>query len=414
MIVILICMFSYSEPGDTNIYAGMNSYIAQFSRFWEAVYETSPSGFRTSQGCVDFTGWYTLYEAKTEADFNNTFSMRYRFHMLRNYDDTITQHRFEPTMRIAPNLYAHVVIVPFYQKPHNETGIGVSWRKGYTDWLALYALVQRYDHNFSMMFINEGPDRTPYEKLPVKFEVDARGETDWLRVRFHGEFGTKSHQYLDWPDSIYYVWDRYKDSTGSWGRVEVEPVDNLWLGGRFMLEQDRRYTTWRAWQDSVAYDSLLEYWVEPFIAFNPTEKVMFEIAYRFWDLDHRMDSVTYYSDFDILSTLISWQPVDWFLFEGGYQRSRRFRYNNDTTILEPWKGKAGQPQSRLIFNFEFRLKSGMMFTVKEGLEMDYFPRDLFRSPHNHTYVLLYMPLVLPDKDKSEKSRIRARSLLSIQ
>ncbi|MBD3286215.1 hypothetical protein GF359_06740 [candidate division WOR-3 bacterium] len=407
MLTIFICLFTYVEPGDTNIYAGMNSYIAQFSRYWETVYETSPSGFRTSQGCVDFIGWYMLYNAKTEADFNKTFSMRYRFHMLRHYDDTITQHRFEPTMRVVPNIYAHVVMVPFYHKTHNETGIGLSWRRGCTDWLGVYALVQRYDHNFSLMFINEGPDRTPYEKLPVKFEVDGRGETDWLRARFHGEFGTRSHQYLDWPDSAQYIWDRYKDSTGLWGRIEVQPVKGLWTGGRFMWERDRWLTTWRQWQDSVTYDSLYEYWVEPFVSYNPTERLMFEIAYRFWDVSRRMDTVDYYSDFDVFSSLICWQPVDWFVFEGGYQRSVRTRYNNDTTIREPWKGEPGQPQSRLIFDFEFRLKSGMMFSIKEGLEMDNFPRRLFRSPHNHTYVLLYMPLAVL-KPETEKESIKVR------
>ena len=400
MFAVTLFILAYVQPGDTNIYAGMNSYLAQFSRFWEKTYEISPSGFRTSQGCVDFTGWYQLYEAKTEADFNKTFSMRYAFRMLRNYDDTITQHRFEPTMRLAPNLYAHVVMVPFYQKPHNETGIGVSWRKGNTDWLAFYAIVQRYDHNFSLMFIPEGPDNTPYKPLPYKFELDARGELDWLRVRLHGELGTRSHQYVNCPDSIQNVWDKYRDSSGAWGKIELRPLQPLWLGSRFSLELERSYTTWRAFTDSVTYDTIKESWFEPFVALYPSDRLMFEFAYRLWDVSRAMDTVTYRSDYDIFTSLISWQPVDFFVFEGGYQRSRRFRYNDDTLIMEPWKGDPGRPQSRLIFDFEFRFKSGMMFTIKEGLEMDRFPTQLFNSPHNHTYISLYMPLALPKKDES--------------
>lgn len=401
MIAILVSVLAYVQPGDTNVYAGMNSYIAQFSRHWEYVYETSPSGFRTSQGCVDMSGWYMIYQAKTEADFNRTFSMRYRFHMLRNYDDTITQHRFEPTMRLAPNLYAHVVIVPFYKKYHNESGVGIAWRKGYSNWFAVYGLAQRYDHNFSLMHTPEGPINDPYGKIPFKFEVDVRGELDWLRVRLHAELVTGSNQYLNWPDSMQYVWDRDRDSSGVWGRIEVRPITELWLGSRFLWERDRSQTLWPGWQDSVTYDTLHEYWFEPFLAFHPTPRITFEFAYRFWDVDHDMDTVSYYSDYDIFSSLISWQPVDWFLIEGGYQRSRRYRYNNDTLILEPWGGEPGAPQSRLLFNFEFRLKSGMMLTIKEGLEMDYFPRQLFRSPHNHTYILLHMPLAVLRSDKSE-------------
>jgi hypothetical protein len=41
----------------------------------------------------------------------------------------------------------------------------------------------------------------------------------------------------------------------------------------------------------------------------------------------------------------------------------------------------------------------MMLTIKEGIEMDAYPRKTFYSPHNHTYVSLYLPLAILNKDK---------------
>lgn len=402
MMLILLGLLAYVEPGDTNIYGGMDANIAQYSHYWEYLYETSPSGFRTSQGCLDMAGWYQIYDVKTEADFTRTFSIRYRFHMLRYYADTITQHRFEPSLRIWKNLYAHLVIVPYYQKPDNETGLGLSWREGHRNWIAFYASLSQYDHNFSLMHTRPGPIRDPFSQIPYKFELDARGELDWLRVRLHGELVTRSSQYLDWPDSLWEVWERDHDSTGVWGRLEIRPVSNLWIGTRFNWERERTQTRWPG-RENVTADTLRDRWVEPFVSLYPSDRVELRLEYRIWDVNRDMDSVRYYSDLDVFSSLISWQPFDFMLFEGGYQRSRRYRYNDDTTILEPWKAEPGGPQSRLLFNLEFRFKSGAMLSLKEGLEMDRFPRELFRSPHNHTYVLLHLPLVLPRKKDPEPS-----------
>ena len=397
--IILLGLLAFVQPGDTNIYGGMNSNIYQFSRYWEWVYERSPSGFRTSQGCTDFSGWYQVYDAKTEAAFNRTFSLRYRFQALYNYDDTINDHRFEPTMRIFGNFYTHIVIIPYYKKNHNEAGVGIAWRRGHTDWLAFYALVKRFDHNFSLMHMPEGPTKDPFEQIPYEFEIDARGELDWARVRLHADLGIQSHQHLDWPDSIQYVWDRYHDSSAVWGRLELRPVKNLWLGSRFSLRWERTETRWRE-SDSVTFDTLRNFWVEPFVSIHPTERLEFRLEYKMWDVRRDMDSVTYYSDYDILSTLASWHALPVLVIEAGYQRSRRYRYNNDTLIAEPWDGS--QTQSRLLVNLELRLKSGMMLVIKEGLEMDFFPKELFRSPHNHTYVSLHLPLALPRKGDSNK------------
>ena len=401
MMIVLLGLLAFSQAQDTNIYIGMDVNIAQFSRYWEMVYETSPSGFRTSQGCHDMKYWYQIYEAKTEARFNRTFSMRYRFCMVRDYEVAITSHRFEPTLRIWRDLYAHLVIVPAFYKKDDEAGLGMAWRRGSTDWVALYAIAQAFDHNFSLMYSPQGPDNDPFRRIPFKFELDARGEAQWLRMRFHGELGTRSNQYLDWPDSIQYVWDRDQDMSLAWGRLELRPVRNLWVGTRFGWSGDRSRTLWPGRDaNRLTADTLRELWVEPFIALSPTDRLELRIEHRIWDTRRDMDSLTYFRDYDVLSTIASWHPLPALLIEAGYQRSWRYRYNNDTLIPEPWSGR--HSQSRLLFNLELRLRSGMMLTIKEGLEMDFFPKDLFRSPHNHTYISLHLPLAILSKDKQVK------------
>ncbi|MBA7644445.1 hypothetical protein ES703_52189 [subsurface metagenome] len=397
MSVILLGLLAFVQPEDASVYYGMDMNIAQFSRYWEWVYETSPYGFRTSQGSHDMEHWYQIYEAKSEIAFARNFNLRYSFRALYDFDFSMYEHRFEPTMRAAPNLYLHLVVVPFYFKKENEAGIGLAWRRGSADWLAFYAIAQHLDHNLSIYFVPEGPDRDPYTRIPLKFEVDARRELRWARLRLHAELGTQSAQYLDWPDSNWYEWERDRDRSFAWGRLELQPLKNLWVGTRFSWRIDRIQTRWSA-QDSLTADTVRDRYIKPFVSYSPTERLELLCTYQIWRMDRDMDSVSYRRNYDVLTALISWNPLPVFVFEAGYQRSWRYRYNDDTLIAEqtwpPWR--AGHAQSRLLFNFEFRFRSGLMFTIKQGIEMDCFPEGTFSYPHNHTYVSIHMPLAFFD------------------
>lgn len=397
MVTLIVAILGFSLASDTNIYGGMDANIIQFSRYWEEVYETSRSAFRTSQGCLDMTFWKVVYDGKFEAAFSPTFSLRYRFRMVGDYDEEFAEHRFEPAMKVWKDLYAHLVISPAFRKRDDEAGFGLAWRHGSTNWLALYGVAEAFDHNFALKYVSDGPSNDPFRRIPLKLELDARGELDWARVRLYSELGTQANQYLVWPDSSWEEWNRFFDKSLAWGRLELRPLTGLWLGSRFSWCRSRSETRWPA-QGQVIADTLTDLWFEPFISWYPRENLELRGEYRFWDTYRNTrnthntrdtDSLTYHRDWDILSTLVSWQPLPVLVVEGGYQYSCRYRYNYDTLISEPWSGR--HTQSRILLNLELRLKSGMMFTIKEGLEMDLFPRDLFRSPHNHTYVSLLVP-----------------------
>lgn len=398
MVTLIVVLLGFSLPSDTNIYGGMDANIIQYSRYWEEVYETSRSAFRTSQGCLDMTFWKVAYDGKFEVAFNPTFSLRYRFRMVGDYDEEFAEHRFEPTMKIWKDLYAHLVISPAFRKCSDEAGLGLAWRHGTANWLALYGVAEAFDHNFALKYVPQGPANDPFRRIPLRLELDARGELDWARVRLYSELGTQANQYLVWPDSSREEWDRYFDKSLVGGRLELRPLTGLWVGSRFSWSRTRSETRWPA-QGTVTADTLTDMWFEPFFSWYLSEKLELRGEYRIWDTYRNTDSVTYHRDWDIISTLVSWHPLPVLVVEGGYQRSSRYRYNNDTLIREPFSGR--HTQSRILLNLELRLKSGMMFTIKEGLEMDFFPRDLFRSPHNHTYVSLLVPFKAVPWSKGE-------------
>jgi len=393
MSVILLVILAFVQPEDESTYYGMDMDIAEFSRYWEQAYETSPFGLRTSQGCHDMRHWYQIYEARAEAALAGPFSLRYRFFMLRDYETSITKHRFEPTMRVARDLYLHLVAVPSYFKKEDEAGIGLAWRRNFTDWVAVYAIAQGFDHNVSLMYTPAGPKNDSFMQIPYRFEVDARGELDWMRLRLHAELGTRSQQRLCWPDSALYEWERDRDQSSAWGRIELEPLNDLWVGTRFAWHLDRTQTRWHV-QNVVTADTLRDRWIKPFVSFSPTERLELSCAHQIWRMNRDMDSVSYRRDYHVLTALMSWNPWPFVVFEAGYQRAWRGIYNDHALIAEPYAGSL--TQSRLLLNLEMRFRSGFMFTIKEGIEMDNFPRGTFEYPHNHTYVSIYMPLAFFD------------------
>lgn len=389
MMGLLLAIFCFVQPEDESTYYGMDMAIARFSRYWNNVFETSAHGFRTSQGCHDMRHWYQIYEVKTEASFTRVFSLRYDFYMLRDYETSITRHRFEPTVRLAKDFYLHAVAVPSYYKKEDEAGVGLAWRRGERNWLALYGIAQSFDHNMSLKYTPAGPLNDSFVKIPYRLDIDGRGELDWMRLRIHSELGTRSRQRLCWPDSTLNEWDKERDRSTVWGRAEFEPLEGLWVGGNFSWTMDRSRTSWPE-QSRVTADTVRDWWVEPAISFSPTQRLELSASYQVWRMERDMDSVSYRRDYDILTSLVTWNPLPFLVLEAGYQRALRSIWNDEVLITEPYSGVLRQ--SRLLFNAELRFSSGAMVVVKEGIETDRFPRETFWHPHNHTYVALYLPL----------------------
>ncbi len=401
MLTLLLTLLAYQPPDEYAILYGADMVWMQFSRYWEDCYDTSRSAYITAQGSHDMKHWYQNNRLKVELDFAKILSFRYRIDSKYDFEVAHHRHRVEPMLRIMPNskalhgLRLHVFIAPLFQKKDDEMGAGISWTQdNRNNWIELHGVIEHFDHNNILRHIKQGPERNPYSKLPHRFELDARAKLPWLTARLHGELGTRSRQYLDWPDSTLEVWEKYTNRNMFTGRLELEPISGVCIGSRAYWHQQGSETRWRQ-KDSVFVDTLIEQWVSPYIAYSPTDRVELYIEHRFWDYYRNMDSLTYRRHFDVSTIQASWQPFDFMVFYAGYQYPWRERWVNDSIYPEPWG--AGNAWPRLMLNFEYRAPSGFKFVVKEGLRMWNFPTEIFRRFHAHTYVQIYLPLGIVEK-----------------
>lgn len=395
MFLILLGVLAYQPPDEFAILYGNDMAWTQFSRYWEDAYDTARSAFMTTQGSHDMKHWYQDHRAKMELDFAQVFTLRYRIDAKYDFEVAEHRHRVEPMIRIAPGVKLHAFIAPLFFKENDEVGGGISWtQEGRKNWIEFHTTIEHFDHNNILRHYGPGPERDPYSKIPLRFDLDARGQLPWVLARVHGELGTPSRQYLDWPDSTWEVWEKFSDHGSLWGRIEVRPVKNLWIGTRGYWNQERSETHWPE-QDSVFVDTLIDKWISPFISFTPTNRTELCLEHRIWSYYHNMDSLRYQRDYDITSFQAGWQPWDFMVVYTGYQYAWRNRFVNDSLIAEPWSGR--HDYSRLMFNFEYRAPSGFKFVVKEGLRMWKFPSEIFRRFHAHTFVQIYIPLDIVDR-----------------
>lgn len=388
----------YEPPDEYAIFYGMDMSWAQFSRSWEDNFDTSRSAFMSSQGSHDMRHWFQVHRLRMEVDFAEFFSLRYRIDAHYDFEVAEHRHRIEPIINIGPHLRFHLMISPFWLKRFDQMGAGITLRSGNSNWISLYSVIEGFNHNNSMRHISPGPDRDPYDPAPYRFELDARGELPWLKARLHGELGTRSRQYLDWPDSTWYFWERDHDRSSAWGRIEVQPFNNLWAGSRFLWLRSRDQTVWPE-QDSAVADTVHDRWIAPFVSFSPTERLELYAEYRFWRLYRGFDSLSYRRNLDVVTFQINWQVFPFMQLQAGYQQSLQYRYVNDSLIAEPWTGR--HDHARLMLNAEFTSPSGLKIVVKEGLKMYDFPYALLRRFHAHTYVQFYIPLgsLFPQAEK---------------
>jgi hypothetical protein len=388
MIFLLLGVMAYNPPEDSVSYYGVDLVWWQFSRQWDEAYDTSLSAFRTAQGSYDMFYWYQHTEGKVELPCISFFSLRYVYEARFNFQEKVEYHRIEPTFRIFKDFYAHLMISPFYDKRYDEMGAGLSYRPSTHNWIYFYGIMQGFDHNNSMRNILPGPNKDPYGILPFRFEIDGRGELPWLRARLQAELGTHSRQYLDWPDSSYYVWYKDHDRSTISGSLEFQPLRDVWIGAKGAWLRERERTEWPD-QDSVIADTILNRWIQPYIFWQATNRINLIGQYRLECFEQGMDSLHYRRNLDVISFMTHWQPFDFLGIEAGYEKFWRYRFRDGDSIPEVWN--MSHTHARFIFNAELRFKSGVSFIVKEGIKGN-DPFDTFKRFHAHTSVHIYIPL----------------------
>jgi hypothetical protein len=373
MKLLLILSLLTVEPEDQCEIYLLDMMWATFSPRWESAYDSSLTAFRSVQGCLDLKRWYILYQAKLRCLFYPGFGLRYRYHRLEDYNDSLELHRVEPWFRIREGLNLHLMITPKFWKRGDEIGTGLSWFKSDLDHLDLFFIIKDFDNNFALQHTPPGPEREVYRdhRYPYKFTIEGAKRLSRLNLRIYLELITEAKKVLEDPEAPR---TRYFSSQAGSARLEVQASEKIVLGG--LGAYDHRGE--RVYTDSITTDTLTEFLIEPFIGYEWSKASKIQARYRYTHKRHN-------------SYKRRWTGLDLMFYEElspdielglGYQRGDR----KITGAEDPYN-----IQNRAVISLELKFLGQARLWIVEGIELDGFPKETFRHPHNHTYVALFIP-----------------------
>lgn len=372
-LLFILSLFA-SEPEDRCEIYLLDMMWATFSPRWEVYYDSSLTAFRSMQGCLDLKRWYLLYQAKLRQALYRWFGMRYRYHRLQDYNDSLELHQVEPWFRLKEELHLHLMITPTFWKREIDLGAGLSWFQSGLNYLEGFLIIEDLFNNFSLKHTPPSPEREVYVegRYPYRFTLEGARGTPGLRAKLYLEWTTEAKMKLEDP-----LQPRTRRFSSWAGRVRVEGGvwDRVIVGCNAQF-RGRGETVHFA--DSTTGDSLREFWVEPLLSYELTGDLRLQFRYR-----HTYKRRNLYTRrWTGLDLMLTHHPSSGVELGFGYQRSRReIRGIEDPLNL----------QSRAVISLELKLLNQIRFWIVEGIELDGFPKETLRRPHNHTYVALFIP-----------------------
>lgn len=385
MIVFAICLFVYAPEDSNAAFYLLDKQLAHYFPSWDARFDSTMGGVRTSQGCLDLLNWYINLDTKYEVSLSTIMGLRYRNRYLGDYGDHISNHYFEPYFQLKENLRLYFTIAPHYYKGEDEIGAGFFIGKNYLNYLETFVIVEDFDRNFSLKDMDPGPDKILYKQHPIG--LHSTYNTYWKTGHLNIKLKLTNRYRLQSTESAYDLGDApiaytEKGLNRSFYTRFWQDINKLKIGGIFDLRQSELLRT-----DTLSSftGDILEIVAEPMIAYRLTEKWIptLYLSYNYkseddslYYLDMAQDSAVYYQR-DIYAYLIdvAFHPGGSFVWHFGMQR--QFYYNNTGREFR---------ERRLLLGIEYRYKNVWLYFV-EAMEGD-FPTPKWL--HNHTYVQLLL------------------------
>jgi hypothetical protein len=383
--IFALALFLSVAQEDSNELYLLDMNWATFSPRWELSFDSSRYGFRTLQGCLDLQRFYIFYEAKVRHSFYKNFLVRYHYFHRDDYSDSTDYHRFEPVLGLGRNFYGHLMIISRTWKSDDELGAGFSWYSNPLNYAEAFFIVRSFDNNFSLKDTRPGPAKDVFVGLhyPYRFTFEMRKEFPRLRFKYYGEYITQAERELQDPNNRQRT---FFSSVSTQGRIETLPKEWLGLGTIFSYQgRGARTSYWGSDPtfDSTALDTLRDLMVEPFIDLAMGERWSLNFRYRFT----LTEQIGYRRRWDGIISLLEYHVSGITTFGFGYERSFR----------NYWLGGASTPgylgrnniQNRATLLVDFKFPHNAYLWVREGIELDGFPRTTFSLHfHNHTYAAL--------------------------
>lgn len=364
MLSLLLLIVVYA-PEDSNCHYVMDQQLAYFKPDWEMMFDSTGSGMRCSQGCLDIRNWYIDLELRHQAMLSRLLGLRYRNHYRGDYEDHVTDHFFEPFFPLGRSQYLFFSITVHYYKGEDDLGIGHVWGDDYLNRWENFIVVENFDRNFSVQSVANGYENRVYDvpRFPVKWWSDLH--LSWDRGFLHAgaRVGPEYRILSTDPDHNYQ--EEGSDNTADL-RLHHE-VGRCLCGYRMTALMRSRDIQDSARTSSVNITDLL---AEPMLGYGLSEK--WELSgYFTYNYKVEEDTARYERN--------TWSIMAEAWFRPGGSLSWRFGAQQqycETTLRD------GFWERRLLVGLEYRTPK-IWFYLVEALEGDW---PIPKTPHNHTYV----------------------------
>lgn len=369
---MIILLFFLIE--DSNTLYLMDESFTLFPPSEETLFTYHTNAIRTVQGCLDIDRWYQRYEAGIKMPLFSNLSMAYHLYKEDDYDFHKETHSFElqwiPEGRRIPLSFSFL-IAPTYLKRNDMIGLSVGYWKNQSNNHSVYLIVEDFDHNYALSKKTDSLE-DPYRRFPIRIELIGTIRNRWafLSYRYHYTIPGKKDFYL-FDESI------GKEEYGGMS-LSISSYYSLFKDLSFGLRL--RYTQ----RDSfhISYEPFEDFgcdwehlFAEPFLYIRLFKRDDLRIGFPMDFKEILSDSLQYKRRWFGITLLYYYHWRDWLTVPLGVQKSWRLN-------------EVENQETRGVLGLDFRFNQRTYLAIREGIELDTSLSNIFKNPHNHTFVML--------------------------
>lgn len=365
---ILRTIFAYA-PEDSNYQYLLDKQLAHYFQSWDAVFDSTKNGMRTSQGCLDLLNWYINLELRYEASLSKILGIRYKNHYVGDYDNHISNHYFQPFFQLSEKIRLFLSITTHYYKGEDEIGIGYFLGRDYINFVEIFLQVENFDRNFSLQHTPDGPNKIVYKDFRYPVRLKAIINKNWKTGRLRAEMTTGTRYRLestDEPATFKEEGDSHSGFLRVWqdvGKFRFSLLNEFKLSSK---ETSDLYTN--------SSRKIFDLTPELQITYRIKEKWVPNL-YLTYNYKRADDTLLYERNVFAYLIDLEFHPGGNFVWHFGTQRNF---YKNSLGFETK--------ERRINLGFEYHYKN-LWFYFVEAMEGD-FPTPKYL--HNHTYVQLML------------------------